>query len=101
MYVYVCICMYMYWNEWMECSWEKIWAHVIQCTCSKTPTRFFLVIPVSYAEHILGTKNRKVLELARIPFGFLTASSTLKAMEPLSCRLAEPVSIVLVLNREA
>ena len=51
--------------------------------CSKTPTRFVLVIPVSYAEHILGIKNRKVLELARIPSGFqLTASSTLKAMEP-------------------
>ena len=90
-----------YWNEWKECSWEKTWAHVIHCTCSKIPTRFVLVIPVSYAEHI-GIKNRKVLELARIPSGFqLTASNTLKTMEPLSCRLAEPVSVVLVLNRES
>ena len=59
----------VHWNERKECSWEKTWAHVIHCTSSKTPTRFVLVIPVSYAEYILGSKSRKVLELAHIPSG--------------------------------
>jgi hypothetical protein len=40
--------------------------------------------------------------LARITPGLqLTASNILKVTEPLLCRLAEPVSIVLVLNRES
>ena len=61
-----------------------------------------MVIAVRYAEHILVNKSRKVLELARITPGLqFTASSSLKAMEPSSCRLAESVSIVLVLNRES
>ena len=87
------------WNE--EDSGDKLWNHILHSASSKRPTRFVIITSIQLAAQVLS-KSNQVLELAQIPQGFLPPESDVhRIREPLFAAQADPVSIILVLNKES